>query len=649
MLHELLSEAVATGKLLPASKTNIEKLLASAPSPFYENTVRELAEAAEWDDLNDRFFRSLTFGTGGLRGRTMARIITRTERGSAPDRPCPEFPCVGTNAMNYYNISRASQGLASYVWDYFRQQKRQGRPKICICHDTRYFSREFAEFTANIFVGLGCDALLFNSFRSTPELSFAIRMLGAQAGVNITASHNPPAYNGYKVYFEDGGQIVEPHASNIIERVQAITSETISPLPLAEQGKIIPMGEEVDAAYLDRLQTLILELAVLQAAKSLRFVFSPLHGTGATIVEPLLQRLGISYSLVASQTVPDGGFSTVASPNPEVKEALNLAIEQAIRENADVVLATDPDADRLGVAVRSRTGEMELLTGNQIGALLAWHRTSRMFALGILTPANRSHAAIIKTFVTSDLQKAIAAHYGIRCVETLTGFKYIGAKLQKYELALPTDLREHYFALSEAETRHLRLTNSTFFVFGGEESYGYSGADFVRDKDANSAVAMLAEAAAFAHTQGKTVLDLLDDIYIQYGYYLERGESLTMEGADGSARIAALVASYASAPPSEIDGKKVLSFRNFATEDLQDCEGDAIPKEALMMFELEGGFRMAVRPSGTEPKIKYYLFGAELPKAGQEIPRESLDAIKIRVADALESLWQWVQKDSRSR
>jgi phosphoglucomutase len=292
---------------------------------------------------------------------------------------------------------------------------------------------------------------------------------------------------------------------------------------------------------------------------------------------------------------------------------------------------------------------MHLLTGNQIGSLLAWHRTSRMFALEILNEQNRSHATLIKTFVTTDLQKAIARDFGIRCVETLTGFKYIGAKLAKYERALPEFIQQDFAKLTEADKREFLLRDSTYFVFGGEESYGYGSGEFVRDKDANSAVVMLAEAAAFAHSQGKTLLNLLDSLYLRYGYFLERGESVTMEGADGAQRINELVESYASKPPGEMAGRKVTSFTNFATQDIVDSEGDAIPKESMMLFELEGGFRVAVRPSGTEPKIKFYLFGAALPPEGEPLPEAELFDIKKRVAAELAELWSWVRSDMDRR
>lgn len=611
-------------QLLPEAEKNIQLLLASSSNPLYGRVIAELVEAKEWTELNDRFFRTLAFGTGGLRGKTISRIVTVAEQGSAPFGERPEHPAVGTNTMNVFNLSRATQGLAAYLIRAF-----PGRPKVCIAHDTRHYAREFAKFVATALADLGCDALLFESFRSTPELSFAVRYLGAQAGIVLTASHNPPPYNGFKVYFDDGGQIVEPHASGIIACVNAVTNENFEPAEV--RGSVISIGAEIDAAYLDRLATLALDPELIQRERSLKLVFSPIHGTGGVIIKPMLTRLGFQFSTVASQDIPDGRFPTVKAPNPEVPDALNLAIEQAERERADLVLATDPDADRMGIAARGADGKLHLLTGNQIGSLMAWYRAMR------LPEADRARSVLIKTFVTTDLQRAIADKFGIRCVDTLTGFKYIGSKLEKYEKAIPAELRQNYVQLSEAATRELRLNYSTYFVFGGEESYGYSGADFVRDKDANGAVVMFAEVASYAKSRGLTVIELLDEIYTEFGYFTERSESLTLEGAEGAQQIRQLVESYSSQPPAELDGAKVSCIRNFATENFTDIEGDAIPKENMLMFDLADGRRFAVRPSGTEPKIKFYLFASK-PIAERAAADHSL-----------ETAWQWIQSDIKSR
>lgn len=644
MLSELLAEAVAEGLLLPESKKNIEALLQGAPTKFYGDVVCELAQAGHWQELNDRFFRTLSFGTGGLRGRTIGRVVAELERGDAKEGEAPRHPCVGTNAMNFYNVRRATRGLAAYVWDYFLREGRTGRPRVVVCYDTRHFSRAFAELAAKVLVELGCDAYLFREPRSTPQLSYAVRYYGAQAGVNITASHNPPAYNGYKVYFEDGGQIVEPHASGIIARVNAVVGELHTPVPDSERGHMVLVGEELDYDYMERLKGLVVEPEVLREAGRLRVVYTPLHGVGGAIIEPLLRRVGVQVSVVEAQRKPDGNFSTVASPNPEEQEALSMAIGQAEGEGADLVIGTDPDADRMGVAVRDGRGRMRVLTGNQIGTLMAWHRISRLFDLNILNEGNRGRAVLIKTYVTTDLQKAIAERYGVRCVETLTGFKYIGAKMTKYELALPGGIRQRYPKMGVEEARRVMLEQSTYFVFGGEESYGYSGGDFVRDKDANGAALMLVEVALYARREGMTLVELLERIYREYGFYLERGESLTMEGADGARRIGRLVESYRAEPPREVGGRLVKGVRDFGKEDIWDTEGDLLPKEAMLVWELEGGYRVAVRPSGTEPKIKYYLFGREEVGEG-----ETVEAVWERVSGELERMWVGLKGDALAR
>ena len=496
----------------------------------------------------------------------------------------------------------------------------------------------------------GCDVGLFASPRSTPELSFAVRLTNAQAGIVITASHNPPHDNGYKVYFDQGAQIVEPQAGGIIQEVNAITSEVYEPLHGAARGEITTLGEEIDAAYLERLKTLVLDPAMLAGAGGdLKIVFTPIHGTGAVLTLPALDALKLNYVVVPAQIVMDGRFPTVKSPNPENAEALSLGLQLADQDGADLVIATDPDCDRMGVAVRDGAGKLALLSGNQIGSLMAYYRLKTLFAQGVLNDGNKRNAVIIKTFVTTDLQKSIADHYGVRCVETLTGFKYIGQKLGGYEMALPAAEREGYRQKPESETRALRLKDSTFYVFGGEESYGYSGADFARDKDANGASIMFAEVAAHAKSQGKTLTALLDEVYSQFGFYLEKLGTLTLEGADGAAKIQKLLASYDSQPPREINGRAVRATKNFAREDIRDVEGSEIPKEKMLMFELADGGKVAVRGSGTEPKIKYYLFANRQPEAGKPFTEAELAEIKPAVARALDETWDWLQKDAQSR
>jgi phosphoglucomutase len=650
-LNLKLGRAVSDGQLMESAAKNIHALLNGAPSALYLQSVSDLVDAAEWSELNDRFYQTLAFGTGGLRGRTIGKIVTAAERGKAAPDERPEFPCVGTNAMNFFNISRATQGLVAYLHDWNSREKISTKPKLVIAHDPRFFSKEFAQLAAKVASENGCDAFVFEGPRSVPELSFAVRYLRANAGVVITASHNPPHDNGYKVYFSDGAQVIEPYGSGIIGKVNAIVSETYKPVAKDRQGKITIIGKDIDDAYMQRLETLVLDPTVIREATSLKIIYTPLHGTGGVIIKPMLKRLGFNFKVVPEQDHFDGRFPTVKSPNPENAEALTMAINLAEKEDADVVVATDPDCDRMGAAVRATDGKMKLLTGNQIGSLIAWYRTRTLFEKGVLNKQNAPRGVIIKTFVTTDLQKAIAAHYGLRCVETLTGFKYIGAKLGKYERAIPEQLRRNYVDLSEDETRKLRLEHSSFYVFGGEESYGYSGADFVRDKDGNGAVIMFCEVAAYAKAHGQTVDELLDDIYSQFGYFAEKNGSLVFEGAEGATKIARLIKSYATDPFREVLGSKVTNIRNFETDEIRDVEGDQIPKEKMLMFELQdpaGAGRIAVRPSGTEPKIKYYLFAQRQPDSGKFNSAE-LNQIKTEVKEKLDRLWDWLQKDAQSR
>lgn len=637
-LPEKLSAAVTSGKLLEPAKANIEALLAGASSDLPMNTVKELVEQENFSELNDRFFKTLAFGTGGLRGRTIGRTVTKTEQGAGGPNGRPEFPCVGTATMNYYNVSRAVRGLIAYVKAFKGEGKKTS---FAFAHDTRHFSKNFADFCARICADLGCDAYVFEGPRSTPQLSFAVRQLRCDGGVVITASHNPSHDCGFKAYFNDGGQIVEPHASAIIREVNAITSERYVPLPGDGQGEVKTLGDDFDEKYVELLKTLLLQPELLEKSP-VKVVFTNLHGTGGHINVPMLRGLGFDVLTVPEQDIQDGRFPTVESPNPENGPALAMAIKLADESDADLVVGTDPDADRMGVAVRDADGKMVLLSGNQIGSLMAWYRLRTMFDLGWLTNANRTRGVIVKTFVTTELQSAIADSFGVSVVDTLTGFKYIAAKLKKYEDAIPADKKGDYRSLSQEHTRKLRLESSRFFVFGGEESYGYLGSDAVRDKDANGATLMFAEVAAYAKSVEKTLTELLDDLYTEFGYFLEVGKSLTMEGADGAAKIQALASSYANNPPKEINGSEVTRFRDFSAQDIYDQEGDLLPKEKMLFFDLADGRSFAVRPSGTEPKIKFYLYGKA--PAGDD-----LSATKHEVARKLTALWQWIEEDAKSR
>jgi phosphoglucomutase len=637
-LESTLTAAVTDGKLLESAKSNILALLAGTTSPVAAQAVNELVEGGEWEELNDRFFKTLAFGTGGLRGRTIGRVVTKAEHGQGGPNGRPEHPCVGTATMNFYNVSRAVRGMITYAKRFVGDGRR---PKLVFAHDTRHFSRDFAEFCATVCADLGCDAYLFDGPRSTPELSFAIRELRADAGVVLTASHNPPHDNGFKAYFNDGAQIVEPNASGIIKEVNAITSEHYDQVPQDQRGTVTTLGADMDTRYVERLKTLLLRPSLLEGA-STKVVFTNLHGTGGHINVPMLRSFGFEVLTVPEQDVQDGRFPTVESPNPENAPALKMAIDLAEQSGAEIVIGTDPDADRMGVAVRDAGGKMVLLTGNQIGSLMAWYRLKTCFDLGWLTHANRSRAVLVKTFVTTELQKSIADGFGVGIVDTLTGFKYIAGKLRKYEDAIPADKKGDYRSLSEEQTRLLRLEYSRFFVFGGEESYGYLGSDSVRDKDANGATLMFAEVAAYAKSLGKTIPALLDEVYAEFGYYLEIGKSLVMEGADGAAKIQALANSYAEKPPAEVDGSAVMRIRDFAKQDLYDQEGDLLPKEKMLFVDLEDGRSFAVRPSGTEPKIKFYLFG-KAASGGD------LSANKAAVRAGLDNLWKWIEADAAKR
>ncbi len=639
-INTLLEKAVANESLLESSQNNILSLLAGTVSPVAEQSVRELIDAGEWQELNDRFYKTLAFGTGGLRGRTVGRVVTQAELGNGGPNGRPEYPCVGTASMNFYNVSRAIRGMVNYLKRYLEEKGESRKPVFVLGHDTRHFSRDFAEFCAKVCRELGCDVHLFDGPRATPQISYAIRALNADAGVVLTASHNPSHDNGFKAYFNEGAQIVGIDAEGVIAEVNAITSEVYE--PVAEQGDLHVLDAKDDRIYMDDAKSLLLRPDLL-AGGGTKVVFTNLHGTGGHCIVPLLNELGFEVLTVPEQDIQDGRFPTVKSPNPENAEALAMGITLAEKEGAEIVIGTDPDNDRMGVAVRNDEGKMQILTGNQIGSLMAWYRTKTFFEQGVINDSNRNRAVLIKTLVTTELQRAIAEKYGVGIVDTLTGFKYIAEKLEKYEQAIPADKKGDYRSLSPVETRALRLEYSRFFIFGGEESYGYLGTDTIRDKDGNGAAVMFAELAAFAKNEGMSLAALMDQLYQEFGYHLEMGKALVMEGADGAAQIKALANSYSEAPPSEVDGVAVTRVRDFSKDDFEDAEGDTLPKEGMIMIDLADGRSYAVRPSGTEPKIKYYLFGKDAAGAAD------LAVSKAKVSAGLESLWQALELDAKSR
>jgi phosphoglucomutase len=530
-----------------------------------------------------------------------------------------------------------------------KQRKGAGSPRLVIAHDVRHFSRYFCELTASTWIRLGGEALIFDGPRSTPQLSFTVRNKKATAGIVITASHNPAHDNGYKVYFEDGAQVVFPHAEGIINEVYQVKMDKTPEFLDIELSAVEMMGEQEDAAYRRALMENLLDPSVFKKA-SPKIVFSPIHGTGGISAPPALESAGLKVDTVAEQMVQDGRFPTVKSPNPENAEALNMAIEQARETGADIVMATDPDADRMGVAVRNEEGEIVLLSGNMIGSLLAAFRIEKMKALGILPEAGTHNAALIKTFVTTPLQAAIARKNGLKVIDTLTGFKWIGEKLLHYEETLKEKLlaeEGRVFDYDNApleERRRLLLKYSTYYVFGGEESYGYMASDLVRDKDANAAVLMFAEMAATLQVEGKTILDYLDEVYLRYGYYLEDVINIYYEGASGSTKIANILKSYRKEPPSEIAGFSVTGWKDFGVQTLHDADGEEIPKQDFYFIELDNGYSYAARGSGTEPKIKFYIFAQEeVTQPGDLAPA------KERAARTIEKIKQAIDADARTR
>lgn len=653
-LKQALRDAGKRGDILKETLENALSWIEHNHQEWMLASLGELVESACWTELNDRFFKTLAFGTGGLRGRTIGGVTTAAERGKPNELGRPQYPAVGSNCMNDVNVRRATQGLVDYVIEWKKKSGLAGGPVIVFAHDTRHFSRDFAELAARTVADNGGTAWLFESERSTPELSFAVRQLEADAGVVITASHNPSWDNGYKAYFSDGAQVVGEHADGIIACVNKAGAR---PSSAKAGGSVRTIGPEMDEQYQSRLRSLVLEPGIVRDhGGSMKIIYTPLHGTGGKIIPGLLRGLGFNVNVVAEQAVADGRFPTVKSPNPENSEALTLAVRAAEKEKADLVIATDPDADRMGVAIRTRDGRMELLTGNQIGSILAHYRLDRLFENHVLSHTNHSRACLIKTLVTTDLQKAIAEKFQVRLVETLTGFKYIGHKLQKYEMLAVQGLktsgaeqREKWKDMSEEKKRAALLHFSYYYVFGGEESYGYSASDFVRDKDANAAALMFSEVAVFARSRGQSLVEYLDGIYRSYGYYCEKLGQLVYEGAEGAARIRKILASYSSQPPKSLGGVPVTSVVNHARDAIRDIDEDLLPRETMFFLTLANGFKFAVRGSGTEPKIKFYFFASRKPDSGCQLGEDRLAAAKSELPQELEALWQAVKTDAENR
>lgn len=514
--------------------------------------------------LEDAFYKNLEFGTGGMRG----------ELGP------------GTNRMNIYTIRKASEGLARYIEGFGEVAKMRG---IVIAYDSRYKSPEFAMETAKTLATHGIHTYVFEELRPTPELSFAVRYLHAFSGIVITASHNPPEYNGYKVYGEDGAQLPPDAADEVIAKVNEVENEleikVETEADLKSSGLITMIGDKIDQAYLKQLFT-ISENPELAKESDIRIVFTPLHGTAEKPVKNALQAFGYqNVFMVAEQAKPDPQFSTVGSPNPEEKAAFELATRYGVKHNADILIATDPDADRLGVAVKDKNGEYVLLTGNQTGAVLLHYLLSQKAEKGTI-PAN---GKVFKTIVTSEIGRKIAEFYNIPTEDVLTGFKFIGEKIKQYE-----------------------ATGEFKFLFGYEESYGYLIGDFARDKDAVQAAILACEACAYYQKQGKTLYDALTDIYDQFGYYKEDLKSLTLKGKEGAEKIKQLLERFRSEPPIQINNKKLTIVEDYKTSKRVNVEQNTqedihLPKSDVLKYYLEDGSWICLRPSGTEPKVKFYF------------------------------------------
>jgi len=648
-LLALTDDLNGSGSLLDEAADNLKVWLNGGfLSDASISSLTELLETRNGEELNNRFYKKIAFGTGGLRGRTIGATPTSVEKGEMDTTGKPTHPGVGSNMMNEYTVARATIGLYRFASKHL-ESNGGGVAKLVIAHDVRHFSRFFCELSASIWTRLGGEAFIFDGPRSTPHLSFAVRHLGATCGIVITASHNPPHDNGYKAYFSDGGQLVPPNDTGVIAEVDQVPLEGLQDYLKVDLSSVTTLGGDIDEAYIDAVVETVIDPGAFEGS-GLSVVFTPIHGTGAISTLPALERLGVKASLVESQMVQDSNFSTVKSPNPENAEALSKATELSESIEADILLGTDPDCDRMGVAARGSDGKMVLVTGNQIGAMLADYRIGKLKSMGWIPEEGTQAAALIKTFVTSPLQDAIAKGHGIKCINTLTGFKWIGEKLRLYE----QEAREAYLAktgseldydsLSQKERSEILQKSSTFYVFGGEESYGYLPTDAVRDKDGNAASVIFCELAASLKKSGSSILEYLDELYLKYGYFLETLGQIVYEGAAGAAKIARILETYRSNPPESFLGSKVDRFTDFGRETVTDPDGKEIPKQDLYFLELENGYRYAVRGSGTEPKIKFYLFGNEaVDGAG------SLESTKAKTRDTLEALKQAILEDAKTR
>ena len=649
-LIEKIESAEAAGSLLESTVTNLKNWTSADFLPEWVGaSITELIEKEEWEELNDRFYQTMAFGTGGIRGRTIGKVTASAETGTPSAQGTPEHAAVGTNVLNDFNLIRATVGMFRYVKQYLDESGRHDQPRFVIAHDVRHFSRHFCELAASTWCKLGGQALIFDGPRSTPQLSFAVRHYKATCGAVITASHNPSHDNGFKAYFEDGAQVVSPHAEGIVNLVNEVKLEELVQFLDVNLDNVIVLDSSADEPYLDLLEEMVVDAEVMQKVAP-KVVFSPIHGCGAISSLTTLRKLGVEVIEVPEQMEPDGRFPTVKSPNPENAEALAMAIAKANETNTDVVIATDPDADRMGVAVRDRTGEMVLLTGNQIGTLLAEYRISTLKDAEILPEDGSQNAVLIKTFVTTPMQEAVATWHGLKTINTLTGFKWLGEKLAGYEAEMKAKLYEKeglvvdYDACDVWTKAELMLDYSTYFVFGGEESYGYLASDKLRDKDANAAVVMFCELAAYLKAQEMTFPEYLDSLYLQHGYYEEKTINIYFEGAAGSQKIKNILESYRSNPPQAFGDVTVSGFTDFGKDEIVDADGKRIAPQDFYFLELSNGYSFAVRGSGTEPKIKFYVFGRS-----DVTDPEELAEVKIAAGKVMEITLAAIDAEARQR
>jgi phosphoglucomutase len=644
-----IQAAGQAGQLLPSAVENLTAWLGASLPAWALASIDELADQGAWAELNDRFYRFLEFGTGGMRGRTIGVISTAAEQGTPGPQGTPAHAAIGCNALNDFTLIRAVVGLFRYTHGYLVQTGSYDLPKLAIAHDVRHFSRHFCELAASTWTRLGGTAYIFDGPRSTPQLSFSVRWLKAHCGVVITASHNPPHDNGFKAYFGDGGQVVAPHDLGIVTEVNRVPLGELAAFLEKDLARVITLGRPADDAYLAVAAKAVLDPAIFQRVK-LKVAFTNIHGVGAVASVPLLLHAGCEVHTVHEQLAFDARFPTVKSPNPENAAALERAVALAGARGLDVVLATDPDCDRMGCAVRNRAGGMELLTGNQIGSLLAEYRLTKCKELGWLPAAGSPHAAIINTFVTTSLQDAIGHGHGVKVIKTLTGFKWIAAKMRGYEEQLKaTLLREQGIALDYDATpfesrAKLLLQHSTFYVLGTEESYGYLPNDFVRDKDGNAACLMFAELCAYVKGRGLTVPEYLDEVYLKYGFFLEGVINIYYEGATGAAKIKRILDTYRASPPQAFGDVKVTRFQDFGREKICDADGEVIPKQDLYLVSLANGYSFAARGSGTEPKMKFYVFARETVARAADLP-----AAKQRAQGELARLIGLIEAEAKAR